>query len=341
MIEIYEVKSYSHSRNETYGKCPYLYKRKHLDKIDLGPGLLVTDIGLETHDYFQEYYETIDTKKLYTLSDMDLYDFIISFFKETIPRDRAQMELVAVIQGFTDLECDRIVSLRKICETQEKFDKYYLPVLTEELYEFEYEFEVTKGSGKKKVTIAKIKTTMRIKPDAIFLNPKDDTHMILDWKTGYAKPSIEGSVGRQLYIYLFFLYHIKVKDRFGNLIEPKGMCVVFPRYTTVLYKERNERAENTVIRGVANRLYKAAQEIFDCKPSLFNCRWDKPREEQCPLWETECKPKLEEDGFFDNERENENDDDEDNNEQDNEENEWEEEDPPVYDFSEGNWDATS
>lgn len=345
-IPEFEVKSYSASRHNLYLRCPYLFFRKYIDEEKaVFPDSHLATMGKKSHNFIQIYYENVDAQHLFDLPDFDTYDYIISEFRKIVPSDDANVEMTAIIRGFADIECDRIALLRQHTTT-ETFVKYYLPVLVEYKAEMPIELEVKESieveyrkTPIRKVT-SKVRSTLRMILDAVFLDYQDDRHMVLDWKTGYAKPKLAGNVNRQLYIYVHFIEILKVKDKFGNVIMPKGLCVVFPRYGAVLYKDRTIRSESPIINNVGKCIRKIAEEEFPRNPSMFNCGWNKDEDRVCPLYEEECKEFLIREGYIyepDIKAEVDGLDDEDGEE---DEEEYEEEDNAVlFDFSEGNWDA--
>ena len=130
-------------------------------------------------------------------------------------------------------------------------------------------------------------------------------------------------------------------DKFGNKYDGKYMCVVFPRYTEVVFKEKVKKSENTIMTNVGKALYSIAKGNFERKPNMNHCGWLKHKDSRCPFYEEHCKEWLENEEYikkFDNDKtETETETDEWNEE------DWyeeEEKDKPYIDLSEGSWDST-
>jgi len=352
-VERFELEHASVSRLNQFYRCPYLFKLFYIDEVPTAVHPLAK-IGKKSHNYIYLYYRYINPAKLEEIDGVELYEYILRFFeKYLIIREDRNMEIIPVIQGFTDLECERISSLKDKGYKGEEFAKYYLPVLREHKIEFETdlpvfetrEFEKTvKKTGevkmvKRRVQVAVVHVTFRMIVDAVFLND-DGSHVVIDWKTGYRKPSMYAGVNRQLYIYAHYLRVQEVKDRFGNVIDPKLLMVVFPRYTEAIFKERSDRSEKIVLTYMAKAFYQIAKGEFPRKPSMFKCGWIKDEDDQCGYFKEYCEEWAKDEGIFRVEEVEEDREEEDDEfEEDWDSEDWEEVEPD-RDFSEGSWDST-
>jgi len=345
-IERLEVKRYSVHRHNTYLKCPFRFLKQIIEKVET-PQTEPQRLGKSSHKYLQEYYNLVDTKQLKSLQDEDLFDYIIDLFENTIiPADEMEMDIVPVVTGFADLECDRITILQDMNLSQEEFDKYYLPVFEEREIEFDievpvYESRLKPGTKTVKIkeTIAIVKTKFKMIVDAAFLNLGDDKHITTEWKTGLKHPDFFAEVNRQLYIYTHFLEEQKVKDKHGNKYDGKYLCVVFPRYTHVSFKERRQQSETTIMNYLGKALYSIAKGEFDRKPDMVTCGWIKPPEDRCPFYEEYCKEWLENEGYTKERPESDEDDEIDDEWREEDWNEDEKDNKSDQDFSEGSWDT--
>ena len=191
------------------------------------------------------------------------HEGVVRYFAEIQPfkpwNERPTIEKIKQVMDCKDEYVENFISkfvqpiLLKSCKNN---PKYYFPVLMEQkIYNTEWNF-----SGI---------------VDAVFVNPKDDEYVLMDWKTGKLK-SVE-EVKEELAYYKFLL------DEDGKLSKPvKYGAIFFAKVGKLIFEELTDEDVEDVKNRIKQTREDIAEEKFEKNPdSCYFCGYSQRFGKEC------------------------------------------------------------
>ena len=229
----------SKSQINLFRQCPCKWKLIYIDGKEPVPSPAMQR-GSGIHEEIEHFYKNIDLVKI----DGRRTPVIVP--KKDMNR----------IRNFLEFEKKRIVSC---IDRNGKFDEKYFRPVFQELY------------------VENKELMLRGYIDAVYINPKDDGVIIIDWKTGKYRKNNLNDYRFELAIY-------------KELLERSGKIEGEVKYWGIYFVDQNklffEKAESKYVKRMFIVVEEVRKQIengeYKCKPSIL-CRWCEFSDE-CEVW---------------------------------------------------------